>query len=291
MRTSVIRPVVLTCLLAAGAAPCAQAQTAAVPSTPPLLLIYREEVKPGHGAAHAANESAWASAFQKAQAPVQWLAMTSVFGPSEAWFLSGYESYAAQQKVEDAMDDTPALRTADDKYSSQESDHLSRTTAMMAGFRPGMSYQSNVNLPAMRYMQVDVVRVKPGHETEFRRMWQMLVATHTAAKMDEHWAVYEVEAGAPSGTFLFFYPMTNLATVDASGPMHGASFREALGDENRERSRQVTATALDSRTTLVFKLRPAMSTLPPTWSAADPFWAPKAGEAAPAVAAAAKKRN
>ena len=60
---------------------------------PPLLQIGREEVRPGKGAAHTMNESAWGAAFVKAGSPVTWLGMRAIAGPSEAWFLTGWASW------------------------------------------------------------------------------------------------------------------------------------------------------------------------------------------------------
>lgn len=276
-------------VLVAPMAMVAEAQQAASPWTPPKLLIYREEVKPGHGAGHAANEAEWAAAFRKANAPTHWVGMTTMMGPSEAWFLSAFESYEAFQKVEDAMDAVAALRAADDRFSTQEADHLSRTTAIMAGFRPGLSYQPAVNLPTMRYMQVDVVRVKPGHDREFRMMWRAMVEAHTKAKMDEHWAVYEVEAGAEDLTFFFFYPKVSLAGIDAAGPMHGTdAFRDAVGENGRIQMREGNQASVESSMTYVFRMRPGMSTVTKEWLDADPtFWTVKAPEA---ITAAAKKK-
>ena len=268
----------------------ADAQQAAPPSSPKLLLIYREEVKPGHAAAHAANEAGWAAAFAKADAPMKWLGMTSMAGPSEAWFLSGLESYEAWQKIEDALDAVPALRAIDDRFSSQESDHLSRTSSIVAAYRPALSYQPEVSLPQMRYMQVDVVRVKAGHDREFRAAWRMQVEAHTKAKMDEHWAVYEVDAGTQDLTFFFFYPKPSLAGIDAAGPMHGSeAFRDAVGEAGRNQMRESAQAAIESSMTYVFRLRPTMSTLPQSWIDADPtFWTVKAPE--PAATVTARKK-
>jgi len=267
----------------------AEAQQAASPWTPPKLLIYREEVKPGHGAAHAANEAEWAAAFRKANAPAQWLGMTTLIGPGESWFLSPFESYEAFQKVQDGMDAVPALRVADDRFSAQEGDHLSRTSAIMAGFRPQLSYQPAVDLPKMRFMQVDVVRVKPGHDREFRLMWRAMAEAHAKAKMDEHWAVYEVEAGAQDLTFFFFYAKVSLAGIDAAGPMHGSdAFRDAVGEGGRIQMREGSQAAIESSMTYVFRMLPSMSTVGKEFVDADPtFWTVKAPE--PAATAAKKK--
>lgn len=174
------------------------------PNDPPtLLVIYREEVKPGKAAAHTANEQAWAAAFTKGQAPVQWLGMTTIAGPSEAWFLSRYDSYADFQKTEDAMEASAALMAEQDKFSTQDGDLLNRTSAIIARYQPALSYQPKVAIPKMRYMQVDIVQVRPGHGGDFTEVWRSIVAAHGKAKMNEHWAVYAVQSGMTAGTFLF----------------------------------------------------------------------------------------
>ena len=212
------------------AGPVAEAQQAAPStSTPNLLVIYREETKPGRGAAHAANEAAWAAAFAKAGAAERWLAMTTVAGPSEAWFLSGYASYEEYEKAQKAMEANAVVTAEGDKFSALDGELLNRTSTLLATYRPALSYQSDVRLADMRYMQVDVVRVKPGYDSDFRASWRRIVEAHTAAKMDERWAVYEMDAGGQDLTFFFFYPRKSLAEIDKAGPMHSASAYRDVG--------------------------------------------------------------
>ena len=65
--------------------------------------------------------------------------------------------------------------------------------------------------------------------------------------MDEHWRVYQVQAGMPDGTFLFFFAMPDMATFDRSGPMHGAdAYRNAVGETGRARLREMQVEAVDS---------------------------------------------
>ena len=254
---------------------------------PPLLQIIREEVRPGKGAAHAANESAWGAAMVKGQSPITWLAMRAIAGPSEAWFITGWPSWAEKEKADKAFEANAALSAEDGKkFSTTDGDNLSRSSTLYANYRPGLSYRPGVDLTKMRYMAVDVVRVKPGRTAEFAEAWRMMVAAHTTAKMDEHWAVYSVNAGMADGTFFFMYPAATLAELDASGPMHGSDeFSKAVGEGGRNKMNAATIASIESETRLIFQLSPQMSSLPKTWSEADPFWAPKA----PAPVVAAKK--
>lgn len=288
----------LSCLTVALAAPtAAQAPPAAAQTPPaaadanapaPLIMIHREEVKPGRAAAHATNETAWAGAFAKAGVPVHWLGMTTVVGPTEAWFLEAHDSLASVERSEQAVDDNAALRAESDGFAASEGDLLSRSSTVLARYRPGLSYQPGVNLRDMRFMSVDLVRVKPGHIADFAEVWRAVVAAHTKANLTEHWAVYQVDSGMADGTFLFFYPHTSLAEVDAAGPAHAAdAFRDAMGERGRLNMLQTEQSAIEMSMRFYFKLNPSMSTLPATWSAADPFWA----RPAPVVAQAGRSER
>jgi hypothetical protein len=270
----------------------AGAQTPAPPeegAPPALLQIEREEVRPGRTAAHAVNEAAWATAYTKAQSPVHWLGMTSVSGPSEAWFLTAHDTFASIEKDQNSTDATPALAAERDRLSAAEGDMLTRTSTVVARYQPALSYQPNVKLPTMRYMTVNLMRVKPGRVAEFRDGWSMIVAAHQKASMDEHWAVYEVESGMPDTTFLFLYARKSLAEIDASGPMHTATgYRDAVGDSGRRLMNDVSANCLEMTQTQHFRLRPAMSTLSKEWAETDAFWTTPA---APATMASADKKK
>lgn len=253
---------------------------------PAFLQIEREEVRAGKGAAHATNEAAWAAAFAKANSPIHWLGMTSMTGPSEAWFLTPQESFAAFEKLDASTEGNPALSAERDRLAAVDGDLLSRTSTIIAAYRPGLSYQAGVKLPTMRFMTVNLMRVKPGRVSSFTDAWRMIVAAHKKANMDEHWAVYQVQSGMPDATFLFMYAHKSLAEIDASGPMHAAAgYRDAVGESGRRQMEDANQNGLEMTQTIHFRLRPGMSTLPKDWAEADAYWAPPAP-----VAPAAKKK-
>jgi hypothetical protein len=259
----------------------AQTPSPADEGTPPALLqIEREEVRPGKGAAHAASEAAWAAAYVKAQSPVQWLGMTTMSGPSEAWFLTAQQSFASLEKDDASIDANPSLRAERDRISAADGELLTRTSTILARYRPNLSYQPNVKLPAMRYMSVNLMRVKAGRVAEFTDAWQMIVDAHKKANMDEHWAVYQVESGMPDTTFLFLYARKSLAEIDASGPLHAAAgYRDAVGESGRSRMNEMSQNCIEMTQTMHFRLRPGMSALPKEWTQTDAFWTPPAAPA------------
>lgn len=261
-------------------------QTQQPPPPPNLLVIYREEVKPGKGAAHETNEKAWAGAYTKTQAPITWLGMTSLSGPSEAWFLTALDSYAALEKMENALEGNATFSDDGDRYSAAEGDLLSRTSTIIASLRPALGYGDPVSIPHMRYMQIDVVQIKPGYGPQFVETMQESVAAHTKAQMKEAWAVYSVDSGMPAGTFLVLHPRRSLASLDDAGAMHtAAAYRGAVGESGRARFTQFMRGAVVMQGTRLFALKPAMSLLSKDFIAQDPeFWTPK-----PAMSPAAGK--
>ena len=71
-------------------------------------------------------------------------------------------------------------------------------------------------------------------------------SAHTAAKLDEHWTVYEITSGAQTGTYLFIYPLETLATLDESGGKHGATmYRDAMGETGRAKNNEMNRNGIE----------------------------------------------
>ncbi|MGE0455194.1 MAG: hypothetical protein AB7O37_16185 [Vicinamibacteria bacterium] len=250
-------------------------------AAPALLQIYREEVKPGKDAAHEANEAGWPAAAAKAGLTSHYIAMTSVTGPSEAWFVTPYASWGEWEKTIKAGEASPGYTAETQKLWAQDGELLSRSSVIVASYRPGMSYRTSSNMAPKRYMQLQLIRVKPGRAGEFVDGWREVVAAHEKAKMDESWGFYQVISGMPDGTFLYFQSVTSLADIDKAGPMHGAdAYRNAVGESGRARQREMQQEAVDWSQNMLFAFNPKMSYAPKAWADADAFWAPK--PAAPA---------
>ena len=260
----------------------AQAPPAADADAPPaLLVVYRETVKVGRSAAHEVNEQGWAAVMSKAQWPTGWLGTTAMTGASEAWYFTGYPTWEAfgsdiaAQATADSLADTGKHRAAD-------GDLVNATHEMIARYRPALSYKPLGNLAHMRYFTIDTVRVKPGHDAAFADQWREIVAAHEKANVDEHWAVYAVQAGAPTGTYLFIYARKSLGELDAAGPAHTSdAYRDAMGEAGRARNRDVFRQVIESDETNHFAFSPKMSYVPKSWVDADPaFWTPPSPPAA-----------
>jgi hypothetical protein len=266
----------------------ALAQEQVPPGPPKVLQIFREEVKPGKGAAHEKVEAGWPSAFANAKSPTHFIAMVSVSGPSEAWFATGFDSMAAWEK--DRMDThrNAALTAELDQLGEKDGELLSGIRSIVAGYREDLSaHAGDVNLGQMRYFSINIVRVRPGHNQDFETAQKIVKAAHEKAGVKDSHIIYQVQTGLPAGTFLIFTPWRSLTEADALSQVHGKQYQDAIGDDGRTKLRELASSGTISSETSIFLFNPKMSYVSKEMAAADPdFWTPKP---AAKVAAVAKK--
>ena len=250
---------------------------------PKVLQIIREDVKPGKDAAHEKVEAGWPRAFSSVKSPTHYLAMVAVTGPSEAWFLTGFDSLAALENNRLDNEKDLALTAQLDQLSDKDGELLTGIRNVVARFREDLSYRaSGVNIGQMRYFYVTTNRIRLGHDDEYVQANKIVREAHEKANVPESWAVYQVISGMPSGTYLTFQPLKSLAEVDAFPETHGKAYKEATGDEGRQKLRELTNSGSLSSETTIFAFSPKMSYASKEMASADPdFWNPK-----PAVKAA-----
>lgn len=253
--------------------PFATAQAPLGTERPKILQIFIEETKPGRGPAHEKVETSWADALRKGGDKGFYLGMVS---GSKAWFLFPRPSFAAAEQAEKEAQANTAMTAEVDRIAALDGDLLSGASGMVATHRSEMSYRADYDTAKMRYFRVTVLRLNPGYGRDFEQARKIVNDAHDKLKLDEHWSVYQVMAGAPDGTYIILYPMASLAEWDKGEEMHGKAYQEALGDANRDRLRDFQRAAVAHSETLLFNFSPRMSYLPKEFIERAPeFWAPK----------------
>jgi hypothetical protein len=127
----------------------------------------------------------------------------------------------------------------------------------------------------MRYFEISVFRVKPGHEKDWEEAVKLVTAAYEKIP-GVHWATFEAYYGAEGGTFLVFTPLKSLAEVDEE-LMQNKQFEAAMGEAGMKRLSELSAAAIKSSETNLFQFAPKMSYVSDEWIKADPeFWKPKA---------------
>lgn len=263
------------------------AQTPAPPANN-VLAVFRESVRVGKGTAHDAHEDSWARAVAAAKGD-PFIAMSSLTGPNEIWYMQAFPNWEAYQKSTDNNRDTPALAAVDKQYRPMESEYLSDSRLMTLRLRPEMSYGGPADLPNMKFVSVSRVSVRPGHTWEYEEARRLINEAHTKAGLAEKWGMYEVSSGAPSGTFYIFIARPSLADIDRGPALHGPAYTAALGEDGQKKIAALMGSAVISQQTDHFAFTPSQSVAPPEWISANPgYWKPKA-MAAPVRKPAAPK--
>jgi len=259
------------------------AQTAP-PPPPKVIRIYREEVKPGMTAAHRKLEATFPRAFAQAKSSNHYIGMTSISGPNEAWFIEPHQSFAEIEKFDQDDEKNTAFSAELNQLLEHDGSVLSGGRAILARLEEDLSFRPGINMAMMRFVSVNTVRVRPGHDAEFREARKIINAAYEKANADLHVGVFQVTVGAPNGTYLIFRGRKSLAELDAPP---NQSVQQAMGESNQKKLQELASSYLLSNEGNIFSIKPDMSYVPQTFAAADPaFWASK-----PAVAKrpAAKK--
>jgi hypothetical protein len=246
------------------------------PGPPKVLTIIREFVKPGKaGMVHEKAESAFVQAFARAKWPTHYLAVTSLSGKPRALFLVGYDSFAAWEKDNQATEKNTALSQALDRAGVADGELLSGVDGGTFVYRPDYSLRAGVDIPHMRYFEISVFHVKPGHDKDWDEGMKLVMAAYEKIP-DTHWACFQAVYGAPEGTFLFFTPIKSLTETDRMLAQN-KQFEAAMGEEGMKKLRELSAATIESNETNLFQFAPKMSYVSDEWIKADPdFWKPKA---------------
>jgi hypothetical protein len=135
----------------------------------------------------------------------------------------------------------------------------------------------------MRYFQILLFQVRPGHEKEWSDLAKMYKEGYEKAVPDAKWAVFESAFGANNGGMVaIFMPMKTLAEIDQSFA-DDKKFSDAMGEDGMKKLAELSASSIETEQVNLFQFNPKMSYPQEEWIKADPeFWKPKM--AAPAAA-------
>jgi hypothetical protein len=251
------------------------------PEPPHLLRIFREDIKSGKGSAHEKVESAYARAFAKSGYP-SYLALDGTTGTSQAWFLEMHDSYESMEKAIHMAGGEP-LKTTLSQLDVQDGELRTGERNMIATYQKDLSYLPvPSNLIKARFVNINMVRVRPGHAADFAEMRKLVNAAFEKSESKQRRVVYSVSSGMPAGTYLIIAAMDSLKAMDT--PPGAMSMAEAFGADNMAKYSKLQADIVMSSEFTLFAVNPKMSNPPKEFIAADPgFWAPKPAAPKPAA--------
>ena len=219
----------------------------------PLVYVYREQVRPGRMLKVVQIEESAAQFCAKAGCPNPYVAITTITGPNEIWWINGFDSAEAMEKT---MHDYAANTQITDQLNmvaQAKADLVFPATNLVARFREDLSVSSNSTFAYARYISITLVQVRPGQTPAYEGARRSVKAAQQRSGRTQ-WA-YQVTSGTEDGTYLILTPGRTLQEVRIF----------AASEEHSD--------AVTSSETRLYAVSPSMSMPAQSWLEADPdFW-------------------
>jgi hypothetical protein len=218
-----------------------------------IIQIYREGVRPGAMPKYQQIEASAAIFCAKANCPNPYLAMTSITGPNEVWWVNGFDTVETMERVWHDYASNEQIMRQLDEVAGQKVDLVFPSVTLLAHFRDDLSFSSNTTFASARYMSISVVQVRPGQIVPFEkaRLGQRAVQQRVGRTQ---W-VYQVTSGTEDGTFLVITPGRTMQELHLF----------TITDDRTD--------AVLSSETRLYAVSPSMSMPARSWQELDPdFW-------------------
>jgi len=245
-------------------------------SQPAFLVIGREEIKLGREADHAKHEAGWPAALERAKSPDYYLAMAAMTGVNEVWYVSPYASNTAFGDGMKRDEADPVLSAELGRLAKADGEFLSSVRRIHAAARPDLSMGDFPDLAKMRYWEITIFRVRPGHEAAFETAAKAYrSAAQRSAPSTTRWRLYEVVAGLPGPTYMVFSSVAAFSEFDRGMTDSQAIMRGATAEEGAALEKFSKESSLSTETNR-FRLDPTQSYVSKETRASDSaFWMPK----------------
>lgn len=263
-------------LLALVAGSAAPALAQGMPTTQPKFMhVFREQIKPGRSAEHAKWEAGWPAAYEKVKSPYHYIALQSMTGPSEVWYVVPLASQAAYGEMVAADDKDPALAAELERLNKGDAEFRAEESALQAVAMPELSHGAFPAPGKMKYYEITTFRIRPGHQDAWMAATKAYKAAAARSAPNASWRTYDVVAGAPGGTFLIFSSVGAFAEFDRMMAEGEATWKGMTAEESAALGKFMKEGLLTT-TTNRYRLDPVQSYVNAETKAMDPaFWAKK----------------
>jgi hypothetical protein len=261
---------------------------------PKILVLVHQVFLPGKTGARQKLDMAMSRACEKLRLPNAWIDLEAVTGPSERLSFDPFDSF---EQIDLAAAEWPKIYAANREIGPIQAGIqalILSERSIIAVRRDDVGYRaSTIDLSKARVIRTLEVHVHPGREKDFADAFKVLAAAYEKTNSDLPWVVYQVNAGAPSPTFLIFVPMRAIRQNDDL-----LSRREAIqaaeGEAGVEQMQHIARDSYESSESNIYAIHPEMSHVQPEFAAANPaFWSHAESKPAgtkPAAAPARKKQ-
>jgi hypothetical protein len=138
----------------------------------------------------------------------------------------------------------------------------------IAELRPSYSYRlERLDLANARRWKVTVMQFRPGFAGDYLDALKEGVEAHKRANIDEHWATYQVTAGAPDDTYYLVESLNSFAELDRD---LGEAHKDAISTSLRQRIMAAIRNGVVHMETQIYSVNPELSRPPEQFIAANP---------------------
>lgn len=137
---------------------------------PKILQIHRDALKRGSEATFKAVEEDAAKVCADLKCPHPHLAIESLTGPKEVWWLNAFESEAEKQRVTDDYANNRPLMAALDRISKRRADLIGTQVDIFVNYRADLSRGAPWTLAGARFFVVTMTRRDPLTEARCLRL-------------------------------------------------------------------------------------------------------------------------
>jgi hypothetical protein len=243
----------------------------ATPHVSKCITIQVEHVKAGRVSAHNKFEANWTAAIKKAGMKTNYIGLVSLSGPTEAWWISGFDSLAAVEASNAESDASPSLTAVTAKMEALDSENVDQYSTVVARYDPALSYHADVNIGDYKMVHVMVLHSKLGHDGDLLAAAKIFNDAREKVGSTEHIAAFEVVQGGPEGTVMYFTPMKSLAEDDESET--SKKMEQAIGEQGWSKLTEIADRASITLEDRVFTFLPSASFPSKQIADANPdFW-------------------
>lgn len=268
-------PVAILLLLAYASIASAQDEQSPNPAgaPPKILLLVHQEFKFGKEGERQKLEVAISRAFEHLNVPNDWIDLEALSGPTEALFFDPFGSF---EQVGTAFAEWPRIFAAHPELARMQEEIKALVVAertIIAARRDDLGYRpQSIDFSKARFMRVLEVRLIPGHESDFVEAFKILSAAYEKINADTPWAVYQVNVGTPSPTFMVFMPLRALRQNDDLLNWR-KSIREAEGEDMAHQMEQIAREAYAGTESNLYAISPERSHVSKNFAGGDrDFW-------------------
>ncbi len=247
----------------------------ALAQTPPKILqIYQEQLRLGAAARYEQIEIGASRTCSDRRCPNPYLAIRSVTGMDEVWFLNGYDGFLNMERVWGQYAENATLVADLNRVAEMKADLVFQPRTIVARYREDLSHESGTLFTRMHYVAIETFNIRPGSASDFEQVRLASKSIHEVNKSLEGHLVYEVISGTAAGTYYILTPMLSVQELETA---------RLRGRERDPKLLDLLRNSVVSSESALYAVSPSMSFPAQEWIGADPdFWtrgAPKPPDA------------